>query len=319
MKIFTLFLNIVRKITHLFGGVLISKNESQRILQQRSRLVDEYLRLTNSNYESGLSGIVFSKDRALQLYAMLESYFKYVENPFPLIIIYNAIDEKHEKSYRDVAKLFSKIKLVNDQQGFRNTLLSELDKINTTNLFFLTDDNIFLRKVNLKHASIINPRESVLSLRHSPRLSYNYTTQTNQKPPNFSSLEDNTGLLKFNWFEKNNQWSDPWSVDGHVYSTSEIQILSRISDFKAPNTYEAVLKTFGDLMINRCGLCYEKSIVLNMPINRVQDEVSNKSGEISIDFLLDKWNKGYKINTSIFENYVPKSTHEEHSIIFQKR
>ena len=56
-----------------------------------------------------------------------------------------------------------------------------------------------------------------------------------------------------------------------------------------------------------------------MPINRVQDEVSNKSGEISTDFLLDKWNKGYKINTSIFENYVPKSTHEEHSIIFQKR
>ena len=95
----------------------------------------------------------------------------------------------------------------------------------------------------------------------------------------------------------------------------EIQYNNRIQKF-----IESLVFDFSSFIIIEKGRNRnEKSIVLNMPINRVQDEVSNKSGEISIDFLLDKWNKGYKINTSIFENYVPKSTHEEHSIVFQKR
>jgi len=319
LNFFIHFVNVTRKLINFFGGVLLSKSENQHLLEQRSRLIRELSKLISPEFKSGLSGLVFSKDRAMQLYAMLETYFKFVENPAPLIIIYHASNELHEKSYKEVGELFPKIKLVNEQFDFRKTLITELEGIKTANLFFLTDDNIFIRKINFKYASSLDTSQFTLSLRHSPRLKYNYTTGAKQKPPEFINLQNQLELVKFNWFEQKYHWSDPWSVDGHVYSTSEILVLSQISDFKAPNTYESELKTFGHLMIKRPGLCYDKSIILNLPINRVQEEFLNKSGNISVQFLLDKWNKGYKINTSIYENSVPESTHEEHSVSFQKR
>ena len=42
------------------------------------------------------------------------------------------------------------------------------------------------------------------------------------------------------------------------------------------------------------------------------------SGFISTNYLLNKWNENMSIDTSFFNNYIPQSTHEEHSIKFKK-
>ena len=146
LNFFIYFVNVTRKLINFFGGILLSKSENQRLLDQRSRLINELSRLISPKLIPGLTGLVFSKDRAMQLYAMLETYFKFVKNPVPLIIIYHASNELHKKSYKEVGELFPKIKLVNEQFDFRKTLITELEGIKTANLFFLTDDNIFIRK-----------------------------------------------------------------------------------------------------------------------------------------------------------------------------
>jgi len=318
-----LILKILRQILAQVGGVLLSTKVYGGLLSQRALAVHQLTQINSLNLEPGLTGLIFSKDRALQLYSLLFTYFKLVKNPAPLFVIYNASTGDHEKSYLEIAQALNEISipviLVKEQKSFRETLLQVLDRIKTKNIFCLVDDIIFIRSVDLALAAKINPLESILSLRHSPHLRRSYTANAEQAPPNFRPSTRHPILLEFNWFEKGHEWSDPWSVDGQILATAELKSLSQICQFKAPNTYEGELKSFNDLCRNRLGLCYSESKILNLPINRIQNEVLNRSGNISPEVLLQHWNLGEMLNTQQFNQHIPQSPHEEHLINFCSR
>lgn len=313
----------VRAAVSSTGGVLLSGRAHEELLAQRRRAVGELTELEEKRLAPGLSCVIVSSDRALQLYALLETYFKFVGNPAPVAVIYKSSAERHEASYAEVAEAFGgspvPVEFVRERGGFRDTLIGTLARTKTRNIIFLTDDNIFLRPIDFRFAAEVNPLQSVLSLRHSPHLRRSYTARTEQLPPRLLPLESRPGLLRFRWFEQGAEWSDPWSVDGHVLATAEVSVLTRLSDFRAPNTYEAALKSFNDLARTRVGLCYEESVIVNLPMNRVQSEVENRCGGVSADYLLDRWNEGLALDAGKFEALIPRSTHEEHPIVFKRR
>lgn len=319
----TILVGILRRFVAAIGGVLLSRRNYEELLLQRARAVRELSDLESVHLRSGLTGIVLSKDRALQLYALLQTYVRYTKNPVPLFVIYNASNEAHAKAYVEVEAAFRNSDLsltfFFEKYSFRESLIDVLGMVNTKNIFFLVDDIIFIRPVNLDGASAMDPFKTILSLRHSPHLRFSYTSAVSQFPPEFSPAHGNPDSLIFRWFEKGNEWSDPWSLDGQVLSTAEVRVLSRLCNFRAPNTYEAALKSFGDIVRDRSGMCYVESKILNLPINRVQNEVENISGNVSTEFLLEQWNKGLMLDTSMFDAYVPKSTHEEHPVRFVMR
>jgi hypothetical protein len=310
-------------VVDTIGGVLLSHRAYGQILTQRARAVLELTRLENIDLKPGLTGVILSKDRALQLYTLLHTYFRLVKNPVPIFVIYNTSTDSHATAYSEVAAAFKKtspkVVFAHEIKSFRDTLLDILAQVSTKNIFFLMDDIIFIRPLDLKVASEIDPLRSILSLRHSPHLRRSYTAAVTQKPPNFVSAPNDPGLLAFKWFEQGNEWADPWSLDGQILSTAEVRVLTRLSDFKAPNSYEGALKTFNDIAKNRNGVCYGESKILNLPINRVQNEVPNLSGGVSPEFLLEQWNKGLMLDTSMFDTHVPHSPHEEHPVVFKKR
>lgn len=314
---------LLRSIVGKVGGVVLSQQAYRLLLNQRDRAALELASLQDSCLEPGLRGVIFSKDRALQLYTLLHTYFKLVENPVPLFIIYTASSDAHANAYREVEDALKnsqlEVTLVRETTVFRDTLLNVLAQVNTRNIFFLVDDIVFIRPVNLSLASIIDPTQCILSFRHSPHLRRSYTAAVNQPPPAFFPSQEGGELVCFNWFEQGNEWSDPWSVDGQVLSTAEVRVLSRLSDYKAPNTYEGTLKSFNGLAMGRLGMCYTESRMLNLAINRVQSEVANYSGSISADFLLDQWNNGLMLDTSVFDNHISIATHEDRSVGFVRR
>lgn len=315
------FKRVLKAIASYFGAILISKITYKQIVSQRDAAFN--LLLNNTvNLNSGSVCVIFSKDRPLQIYSLLDSYFKCVNNPLPVTVIYNTKNLELEDAYLQVAKLFLDLKVtvkfVKEIVSFKETLLSVLAEISVDKVLFLVDDIVFIKPVNFGLLEIIDPHLNVLSLRHSPFLTKSYTTKTLQSAPTFLESSLSEELLEFQWFEKGCEWSDPWSVDGHFLSTLEVRLISQISDFKAPNTFEIALKAFNSNIIDRKGLCFKESKILNLPINRVQNEVDNVSGNISVDFLLDKWREGLAIDTSIFDNHIPLSTHEEHEIKFRK-
>ena len=313
----------LRYIVKLAGGVVLSKRAFELLCTQRNRAVSKLISLENCKLEPGLTGVVFSKDRALQLYTLLHSYFRLVENPAPLFIIYDVTTDGHAKAYRQIEDTLEnsvvKVTFIREKSNFCHVLQDILSKIHTKNVFFLVDDIVFIRKIDLRLASAIDPFQTILSLRHSPHLRRSYTAGVDQNPPNFTPYQENSGLVCFEWFEQGNEWSDPWSVDGQVLSTAEVRILTLVSDFKAPNTYEAALKTFNDIVKGRNGMCYTESKILNLPINRVQDETENYSGNISTEYLLKQWNKGLMLDLSLLDDHIPQSPHEELPVKFVSR
>ena len=315
--------NFLRGLVKTAGGVMLSKRAHNQLLSQRKKAVSELVILEGAELEQGIVGVVFSKDRALQLYTLLSTYFEHVKNPASLFIIYTASTDSHAKAYAEIETALHgcpvEVLFVREGVSFRDGLLHVLGKIRVKNIFFLVDDIVFIRPMSLDVASRLNPLNTILSFRHGPHLCRSYTADVNQMPPNFFRSQSGSDLLEFKWFEQGNEWSDPWSLDGQVLSTAEVRVLTRLSDFKAPNTYESALKTFNDIAEGRMGMCYSKSKILNLPINRVQSEVLNLSGTISPEYLLDQWNKGMMLDTSMLEDHVPRSPHEELAISFKKR
>lgn len=322
-KLHIMFMQIIRHIIAGLGGVLLSRKNFENIIAQRDLAVSELAIVENGKLKPGLVGVVFSKNRALQLYSLLVSYYVFASNRVQLTVIYATSTKEHSQSYDDVKIMVKKlnldVKFVEEREGFRNSLLKTLDDICVKNIFFLVDDIVFIRKVDLDFASKIDASRYVLSLRHSPHLTKSYTANKKQLPPMLSEFKDQPGVYEFSWFEKGYEWSDPWSVDGQILSTSEVKIITKVSNFMAPNSYESSLKSFNSFCVHRRGLCYSESKILNLPINRVQNECDNLSGSVSTEYLLDQWKRGMMLDTDSLSTHVPISPHEEHQIKLKKR
>lgn len=314
---------IISLFFNLLGFEILTKKNYNRIYIERLPILNYLLSKNTDNLEDGVSSIVFSKDRSIQLFALLESYNNNIDQEIDLTVIYNVSNEEHKKSYEELILIFSKtnkkIKFVLESNTFKSTLLRVIKDVKTKKIFFLTDDDLFIRKFNTDLVYSINASEAILSLRFNPELNYSFTVGTKIDRPHFQNYKKYENVFCFKWFEKKFDWSDPWSVNGHVFATNEVLVLSTFSDFLAPNSYETKLKYFNDLIKNRVGVCYSESIIINLPINIVQSEVHNYSGDISPQFLLNQWNMGKKIDISKFQNCKIKSTHEMHEVHFVKR
>ena len=311
------------KLFKIFRLVLLTNKKYEAVLLQRSTAIKELVDLDDAKLREGLVGVVFSRDRAFQLDALLESYLEKVANPADLIIIYKATNSSHQLAYCEVMERYRashlKIEFIKQVNGFRDCLLKVLKNIEVQSIFFLVDDIIFIDSLDLSIYKDIKSRGAILSLRLSPDLKSSYTASLRHCPPQLSSTTISSQLLEFKWFEQGCEWSDPWSVDGNIYSTAEIAVLSRVAQFSAPNSYEDSLKSFADLAKDRPGYCFRKSKIINLAINRVQSEINNLSGNVHPEFLLDQWNQGLKMDRSMFEGYIPLSTHEVHVIEFRSR
>lgn len=308
-----------------FGSVLISRVIYDNIVGQRNSAVKSLLSLRKDHFMVGLTGIIFSKDRPIQLFALLESYCLHAKAPAPLRIIYDASNSNQREAYQRLQIYFLSLDLsfgiefTEQSNSFKNTLIQILETVQTRSTFFLVDDIIFTGDVDFELLSQVDPLKTIVALRLGANIKKSYTTSKFENPPTLSPSFLGCNLFDFKWFERGNEWSDPWSLDGNFLSTSELVTITKISSFLAPNSYEIALKTFNDFISDRKGACFEISKILNLPINKVQSEINNQSGGISPEFLLEKWEAGLKIDISKFYNYSPIAPHEEHQMSFVSR
>jgi hypothetical protein len=316
-------ISFIRVFFLKFNLIIIRIKIFESIMRQRDAAIKRLVEIELEKVSPGITCIIFSKDRALQLHALITSFKKHVSVIPKTYVLYSASSLRHQNSYYELEVLHSNNNFffINEDSNFHEKLLELLLLVSTRSIFFLTDDDIFIRDVELTSLSKIEPLDTILSLRHSPYIKKSYTENCNIKLPVFNKylLSPPHQLLKFYWFQGTYEWADPWSVNGQVLSTAEVNVLANVSDFKAPNTFEAALKSYNSLCVGRQGVCYPESIILNLPINIVQNEVDNRSGGISTDYLLEQWERGLMIDLKYFDSHIPKSTHEEHPLCFITR
>jgi len=106
-------------------------------------------------------------------------------------------------------------------------------------------------------------------------------------------------------------WNYPLSVDGHFFARREMAAMAALISFDAPNSFENQLQIFRPWFLNRYGIGYKKSKIMNIPCNRVQTEVNNLSGNIDAAEMLAQWQQGYQIDYKKLFGMINESVHQE--------
>ena len=279
-------------------------------------------------------GIIFSKDRPLQLDALIRSYVLHVAPQAPLTVVFDASTGAYQQAYEEVAHLHEspviQFILEKEQGGFRKALVALVVTASTDTLFFLVDDIVFTEDVQLRRLAELALEGHVPSMRLGRNLTSSYTMQRRQPLPPMkrmiissdqgSSVSPSTSdLWAWRWRSGELDWAYPLSVDGNVFATDEIRRCILQAEFTAPNSLEDALQSHVGVFLPRWGICYEKSRLVNIPMNRVQNAIPNQHGSIHQDDLLALWARGQRLDVRALSGFRNSSAHEEVPVAFIER
>ena len=257
-----------------------------------------------------LNIIVFSRDRACQLELFLRSmkfYFKEFSQ-YKINVLYTYSDTKFKEGYDKLFKIHNdeNINYIIETDKFKNHVLELLDPENPYTIFFV-DDNVFKNHFTLdcKQFKLFTLDNNILtlSLRLHPHLIYCYAARVRMTAPNFDSN------LLYKWYGADGDYGYPMSLDGHFFRTSDISVLTKSLTFNNPNSYESILSCYP---LNRMKMiCFENSVIINNPINKVQTFNNNFHGDVTAEYLNDSFLDGYVIDLYNFKELKNISCHQE--------
>ncbi len=261
-------------------------------------------------------GIVFSRDRAMQLDATLRSLILNCPDidRISLKVLYKTTGKPHNHQYQQLIldyKDYSFITFINEQ-NFRYDLLNVLGEFlfpiaqnrkykfllrysplsaflfcrlitlnNHKFVLFIVDDNLFVNEFFISNiVNGLNQNESALgfSLRLGKNTNYCYPVDQPQPLPIFSQMEDS--VIKFNWTRAELDFSYPLEVSSSVYRLHEIFPFINGQRFRNPNTFEAAManKSSKFSASHPFLMCFHQSVTFSNPINRIQNVARNRAG-----------------------------------------
>lgn len=268
--------------------------------------------------------IVFSKDRALQLHALLSSCMEKVTPQIPVHVLYHSSTREHETAYEEVVRLFADCGISFIKQdsikSFRNNFISLLSTVQSEKIFFLVDDVLFIEDVDINDFVQFDTDKFVPTLRMGVNLRQCYALRKKQPLPEFiSGITEDRNKIIWKWSQGVCDWAYPVSLDGHLFSTQEITAMIQLIDFSAPNTLEDQLQKFRRFFLPRMGVGYRKSKIVNIPCNKVQTENKNLHGDMHQDDLLKQWQKGFRMDYRNLYGFNNTGVHQEILFEFKKR
>lgn len=298
------------------------KMHKKKILQKSTALTQIYELAENDRM--GTECIIFSKDRPLQLNTLIASYKYFVADAPKISITFGSSNDRYKNSYLEVFErhkdIIKEIDFREDDQ-FQKSLLSIVNKVESKSLFFLVDDNIFTREITISSLANYDLRKTTPSLRMHEKLEWCYNQYAKQKlPPIYS--ENLLNELHFSWVydEGEFDWNYPLSLDGHLFDTEEIKIILNNIDFNSPNSLELNMQLFNEIFKFRRGVAYKKPVMVNVPCNRIQDEINNPFAQTyHQEELLEKWEYGLEIDFKKISNIVNTAAHQSVEFSFVKR
>jgi hypothetical protein len=226
----------------------------------------------------------------------------------------------HKQAYEDIVKIFGgKVNFVeqDNYSSFRDCLELVISQLPSGNIFFLVDDIVFTELVDYEFLASLDVSDTVFSLRMGDHLDFSYVIDASQPLPN--TLEYKDIYLRWQWHEGRLDWGYPLSVDGHVFSISEVLLWINCLNFGSPSSFENELQKLRYIYRYKHGMSFRKSRIVNIPANRVQDEINNVHGSIHQDYLLQKWFDGMAIDHRKFRGWVNRSVHQEANFHLIKR
>ena len=272
--------------------------------------------------------IIFSFDRAMQLDALLQSFYQNIkldQVEVKMVVLYRSSNDLFEAGYTMIKEKYINhgIFFINELMGerksslrllffprnlyrwlkyptfrqslempqFKIALEKSLRDIESDNVMFLTDDSLFYAE-----ATICSDLFS--SFYKRPDLNF-FSLRHGRNIKNTPTRMNKYGDY-YRWTRNDTDcdsvWSYPFSVDGHIYNKENLLNLIKDILYANPNTFEGCIADH----INRdsCflhGFCFEKSILASFPINKVQNEADNEHLGVDNTALNNRYLEGFSL------------------------
>jgi hypothetical protein len=259
-----------------------------------------------------VASVVFSRDRAFQLDAFLESVRRYAR---PLLdmttVVFRTTSAEHAQAYdllrrdwRDVA--------FREQADFRTDVIGSIGGKPFT--VFHTDDDLYFRTV--EHVYLYDDL-ACFSFRLGLNTTYCY-------PLDLVEAVEPTAMGS-DWIEW--RWRDhgpgafgyPLALNGHVFRTPDIVRWLDTAAFADPNQLEVALQTalreIPPLMAS-----FRESRLVNVPANLVNETFANRhAGAHTIDELNARFLRGERLDLEAMDFTGIEAAHQEVAYAFRRQ
>ncbi len=268
--------------------------------------------------------IIFSYDRPLQLWALLESLEKNVNNIGDVSVVYRASSQLFEQGYEEVKKEFDGVEYLQQSSDptsdFKSLTMQCLHNGIHDYVLFAVDDIVVTGSIDLddciQELEITNAYG--FYLRMGLNLNSCYSQRATQKKPHGAIHKDDFFVWKFSAGQCD--WNYPHSVDMTIFRKKMvIQQIERLA-FTSPNVLESHWAGRAVHTRDKFGICYVRSRIVNLPLNRVQNDIANRNmGFLSPQELLSLFAAGLKMDIEPLQGFVNEAAHMEYIPTFVLR
>jgi hypothetical protein len=119
----------------------------------------------------------------------------------------------------------------------------------------------------------------------------------------------------FTWVGADGDYGYPMSLDGHIFRTEDIALYLKDGDYSNPNLLESIMA--GSPIKRQKMICYNQSVIMNNPLNKVQTLNNNIHGNITAEVLNNKWLNGERIKLDTFVGFNNISCHQEIALQYE--
>ena len=224
--------------------------------------------------------IIFSKNRACQLHACVESFYKYCKESnteSSVTILWKASTKSFKDGYEKMMTAFPESNSFSwkEEYSFKKQMLEMTNSTKHKFTMFLVDDDMFINHFSMKDKQFTLAEQSSiisLSIRLHSGATHCYPVDKPNKVPHFVK-----GCV-WPWKQSEGDWAYPMSVDGNIYQTKNLNSLLGRLPFNNPSTFEASLDQFNKSPTSpEYMCCYPGAAkLINIPANLVQTHCNNR-------------------------------------------
>jgi hypothetical protein len=229
--------------------------------------------------------LIFSKNRPAQLDLCIRSHKRFWGEDIKVLF---KCDKEYVKGYNRVKKLHPDVEF-EKETDFRKQVIDNLEGEFTC---YDCDDTVMIRPFSEDEPEFKefarNPDILACVLKMGRNYDYCFDSDVSVKIPRFID-----GMWQ--WKKHPHDWAYPMSVCLNIFRTEDLRAVIPHIRFDSPNSLEAEMDECHidkDLLIG-----FEEAKCVNIPSNRVQNEVlNNRAGNLSTKELNDKFLAGYEID-----------------------
>lgn len=268
--------------------------------------------------------VIFSYNRPLQLYALLESIETYIKDIGQSYVIYRTSDDAYSTAYDEVKWKFNDVHFIqqgtNPYSDFKALTLKAAFESPNDYIIFAVDDIIVKDFIVISECIELLEKYNAYGfyLRMGKNLTECYAENCLQTLPPLRNLENAVYAWQFS--QGNHDWCYPNTVDMTLYRKKDIEVFVRSCNYKSPTTFEGEWAAHWHKISHQIGLCFENSKIVNLPLNCVQQEWKNRNQNyLTPDQMLAIFNARNKIDIKPLFKIKNKAAHMAYEPIFIER